>query len=247
MYTMSKNERKSIKSRLSDENQMNKIIQFDKKTYPGSRQHFVQEIDRTEIINEEVVGKGSFGVVWKGIWCGRDVAVKYIADSDADREAFTTETRELSRNSNRNIIRLYGMCIKKPICLVLKFADGGTLYDVAEHQRQSSQRLYDPLQYSANSNNAAVKRLDDENEPNKMNEDEMSWKNKCLHEIKLCTELQDRIDNQDAVISHLKQRIEKLRDYKEQVIVLKVEREHLENKVKMLNEKVKYLVTPGTE
>lgn len=47
-----------------------------------------------------------------------------------------------------------------------------------------------------------------------------------------------------AVISHLKQQIEKLRDYKEQVVVLKAEREHLENKVKMLNEKVKYLSTP---
>lgn len=47
-----------------------------------------------------------------------------------------------------------------------------------------------------------------------------------------------------AIISHLKQQIEKLRDYKEQVIVLKTERDHLENKVKVLNEKVKYLSTP---
>ncbi|KAK0072202.1 hypothetical protein PV326_000308 [Microctonus aethiopoides] len=125
---MSENERKSIKSGSSDENQMNKIIQFDKKTDPGSRQHVVQEIDRTEILTEEIVDKGSFSVVWKGKWRGWDVAVKYIADSDADREAFTTETRELSRNSHLNIIRLYGVCIKKPICLVLEFADGGWLY-----------------------------------------------------------------------------------------------------------------------
>ncbi|KAK0073950.1 hypothetical protein PV325_008973 [Microctonus aethiopoides] len=108
---MSKNERKSIKSGSSDENQMNKIIQFDKKTDPGSRQHFVEEINHDEILTEEIVGKDSFGVVWKGKWCGRDVAVKYIADS------------------HRNIIRLYGVCIKKPICLVLEFADGGSLYD----------------------------------------------------------------------------------------------------------------------
>ncbi|KAK0070919.1 hypothetical protein PV326_001918, partial [Microctonus aethiopoides] len=84
----------------------------------------------------------------------------------------------------------------------------------AEHQRQSSHRLYDPLQYSAKSNNAAVKRLDDENEPNKMNEDEMSWKNKYLHEIKLRTELQDQIDNLAAENFHLKQELEKLRGNK---------------------------------
>ncbi|KAK0074352.1 hypothetical protein PV325_008465 [Microctonus aethiopoides] len=120
----------------------------------------------------------------------------------------------------------------------------GGLFDIAEHQRQSSHRLYDPLQYSANSNNAAVKRLEDENEPNKMNEDEMSWKNKYLHEIKLRTELQDLIDNKDALISHLKQEIEKLRVYEEEVIELKVERKHLKNEVEMLNEKLKHLVTP---
>ncbi|KAK0072676.1 hypothetical protein PV326_014207, partial [Microctonus aethiopoides] len=76
----------------------------------------------------------------------------------------------------------------------------------------SSHRLYDPLQYSANSNNAAVKRLDDENEPNKMNKDNMSWKIKYLQGLKLCAELQDQIDNQAAEIFHLKQELEKFRE-----------------------------------
>lgn len=47
-----------------------------------------------------------------------------------------------------------------------------------------------------------------------------------------------------AMISHLKQQIEKLQDYKEQVIILKAERDHLEGKTRILNEKVKYLSTP---
>lgn len=47
-----------------------------------------------------------------------------------------------------------------------------------------------------------------------------------------------------AMISHLKQQIDKLQDYEEQVIILKAEREHLEGKNRMLNEKVKYLSTP---
>jgi protein QN1 len=42
----------------------------------------------------------------------------------------------------------------------------------------------------------------------------------------------------------LKEQIEKFRDYKEQVVVLRAERDHLENKVKTLSEKVKYLSTP---
>ncbi|XP_076653351.1 uncharacterized protein LOC143359339 [Halictus rubicundus] len=140
----------------------------------------------------------------------------------------------------------------------------------------SVQKLYDPLQYTDNGDNNLVKRLTDENdilkeELSKMNKDFMALKKKRLYDLNLLQEeheremaallkdysvkigdsevvkLQSQINTQVAVISHLKQQIEKLRDYKEQVVVLKAEREHLENKVKTLNEKVKYLSTPGTE
>ncbi|XP_063985799.1 centrosomal protein of 162 kDa-like [Diachasmimorpha longicaudata] len=140
----------------------------------------------------------------------------------------------------------------------------------------SSQKLYDPLQFSENGESSVVKRLTSENEIlkeelNKMNKDYMTLKNKRLHDLNLLQEehereiaalvkeysvkfgdskvvkLQGQINTQVAIISHLKEQIDKLQDYKEQVIVLKVEREHLENKVKILNEKVKYLSTPGTE
>ncbi|KAK0072475.1 hypothetical protein PV325_011321, partial [Microctonus aethiopoides] len=84
--------------------------------------------------------------------------------------------------------------------------------DLAEHQRQSCYRLYYPLQYSANSNNAAVKRLHDEKELNKMKKDNMSWKIKYLQGLKLRRELQDQIDNQAAEIFHLKQELEKFRE-----------------------------------
>ncbi|XP_033336180.1 uncharacterized protein LOC117226190 isoform X2 [Megalopta genalis] len=143
-----------------------------------------------------------------------------------------------------------------------------------ETQRLTSsvQKLYDPLQYTENGDNTLVKRLTDENdilkeELSKMNKDFMALKKKRLYDLNLLQEEHERemaallkdysvkigdsevsqINTQVAVISHLKQQIEKLRDYKEQVVVLTAEREHLENKVKSLNEKVKYLSTPGTE
>ncbi|KOC68652.1 Protein QN1 like protein [Habropoda laboriosa] len=140
----------------------------------------------------------------------------------------------------------------------------------------SMQKLYDPMQYTENEDSNLVKRLTDENdilkeELSKMNKDFMALKNKRLHDLNLLQEeheremaallkeysvkfgdskvvkLQGQINTQVAVISHLKQQIEKMRDYKEQVVVLKAEREHLESKVKSLNEKVKYLSTPSTE
>ncbi|XP_015172195.1 PREDICTED: centrosomal protein of 162 kDa-like isoform X2 [Polistes dominula] len=124
--------------------------------------------------------------------------------------------------------------------------------------------------------NTSIKKLLSDNEIlkeelNKMNKDFMALKNKRLHDLNILQEeherematlvkeysvkfgdskvvkLQGQVNSQVAVISHLKEQIDKLRDYKEQVVVLKAEREHLENKVKTLNEKVKYLSTPETE
>ncbi|XP_076679671.1 uncharacterized protein LOC143374960 isoform X2 [Andrena cerasifolii] len=150
----------------------------------------------------------------------------------------------------------------------------GHMFD-ANTQRLSAsvQKLYDPMQYTENGDSHhLVKRLTDENdilkeELSKMNKDFMALKNKRLHDLNLLQEEHERematllkeysvklgdskvgqVNTQLAVISHLEQQIEKLRDYKEQVVVLKAERCHLEAKVKTLTEKVKYLASPSTE
>ncbi|KYM98619.1 PREDICTED: centrosomal protein of 162 kDa [Cyphomyrmex costatus] len=140
----------------------------------------------------------------------------------------------------------------------------------------STPKLYDPVQYTENGKNGVIKKLTNENdilkeELSKINKDFMALKSKRLHDLNLLQEeherematlvkeysvkigdskavkLQGQINTQGAIISHLKEQVEKFRDYKEQVIILKTEREHLENKVKSLTEKVKYLSTPGTE
>lgn len=77
-----------------------------------------------------MVGEGSFGVVYRGIWKGKDVAVKNIT-TEAERKAFTVEVRQLSRVSHENIVRLYGACTKgSNICLVMEYAEGGSLFNV---------------------------------------------------------------------------------------------------------------------
>jgi serine/threonine protein kinase len=56
------------------------------------------------------------------------VAVKHI-DSEAERKAFTIEVRQLSRVNHPNIVKLYGACTSNPVCLVMEFAEGGSLYN----------------------------------------------------------------------------------------------------------------------
>ncbi|KAL4711526.1 hypothetical protein ACJJTC_000542, partial [Scirpophaga incertulas] len=98
------------------------------------QQTFVEEIDYSEIRELSVVGKGAFGVVWKGLWRNTFVAVKHI-NSEAEKREFAIEVRQLSRVSHPNIVRLYGACTKGAhVCLVMEYAEGGSLYNVLHHR-----------------------------------------------------------------------------------------------------------------
>ncbi|XP_019393309.1 PREDICTED: mitogen-activated protein kinase kinase kinase 7 isoform X2 [Crocodylus porosus] len=87
-----------------------------------------EEIDYKEMTVEEVVGRGAFGVVCKAKWRGKDVAIKQI-ESESERKAFIVELRQLSRVNHPNIVKLYGACLN-PVCLVMEYAEGGSLYNV---------------------------------------------------------------------------------------------------------------------
>ncbi|XP_013189820.1 mitogen-activated protein kinase kinase kinase 7 isoform X2 [Amyelois transitella] len=98
------------------------------------QQHFVEEIDYSEIEEIAIVGKGAFGVVWKGLWRNKFVAVKHI-NSESERREFAIEVRQLSRVCHPNIVRLYGACTKRNhVCLVMEYAEGGSLYNVLHNR-----------------------------------------------------------------------------------------------------------------
>ena len=103
----------------------------------NSIQHFVQEINFNEIETEEIVGKGSFGVVWKGKWRGQCVAIKLI-NSEGEKKAFAVEVQQLSRVTHPNIVKLFGACTKNPVCLVMEYAEGGSLYNILHSNIESN-------------------------------------------------------------------------------------------------------------
>ncbi|XP_068087273.1 mitogen-activated protein kinase kinase kinase 7 isoform X2 [Hyperolius riggenbachi] len=88
-----------------------------------------EQIDYKEIEVEEVVGRGTFGVVCKAKWREKDVAIKQI-ESESERKAFIVELRQLSRVNHPNIVKLYGACLNPVVCLVMEYAEGGSLYNV---------------------------------------------------------------------------------------------------------------------
>uniref|UniRef100_A0ABI0NJU1 Mitogen-activated protein kinase kinase kinase 7 n=1 Tax=Bos taurus TaxID=9913 RepID=A0ABI0NJU1_BOVIN len=80
------------------------------------------------VLTLKVVGRGAFGVVCKAKWRAKDVAIKQI-ESESERKAFIVELRQLSRVNHPNIVKLYGACLN-PVCLVMEYAEGGSLYNV---------------------------------------------------------------------------------------------------------------------
>lgn len=74
-----------------------------------------------------MIGKGSFGVVHKATWKGMTVAVKRI-ETEAERKAFTIEINHLLRVNHENIVQLYGVP-DQDVCIVMEYAEGGSLYN----------------------------------------------------------------------------------------------------------------------
>lgn len=99
---------------------------------------FVENINHTEIERGALLGKGSFGVVFRGIWRTQpngdiiEVAIK-IFDTIGEKSDFLVERRQLARVQHDNIIRLYGASLGPS--LIMEYADCGSLYKVLHQQK----------------------------------------------------------------------------------------------------------------
>lgn len=101
----------------------------------------IEEIDIKEIEFLESIGKGSFGVVYKALWKGHTVAVKRV-ETESEVNAFHNEVQQLARVNHENIIHLYGACMSDAHkCLVIEFADGGSLYHLLHSSHKTEYNL----------------------------------------------------------------------------------------------------------
>ncbi|XP_018496941.1 serine/threonine-protein kinase pelle [Galendromus occidentalis] len=92
--------------------------------------------EATQGFNEQkILGRGGFGIVYRGYWKYTDVAIKKLKVSASRslehvRQVFT-ELKVLEKCRFDNILNLYGVSIDKPdeACLVYQFMPGGSLDD----------------------------------------------------------------------------------------------------------------------
>lgn len=91
------------------------------------------EVDFEEISLIDIIGVGAFGKVYRAVWREDEVAVKVARtenyqDSSEIIEDVKKEAKLFSIFKHRNIVGLFGVCLKPPnLCLILEYARGGTL------------------------------------------------------------------------------------------------------------------------
>jgi serine/threonine protein kinase len=91
-------------------------------------------LDFKEVTMGKQVGMGSYGMVYKGVWKGVEVAVKRFIKQKLDERRmleFRAEMAFLSELHHPNIVLFIGACVKRPnLCIVTEFVKQGSLKEI---------------------------------------------------------------------------------------------------------------------
>ncbi|KAI3980594.1 hypothetical protein MKX01_025159 [Papaver californicum] len=99
----------------------------------------VWEIDARLLTFGNKVGSGSFGDLYKGIYCTQEVAIKVLkaerVSAEMQRE-FAQEVYIMRKVRHKNVVQFIGACTRPPsLCIVTEFMSGGSIYDFLHKQK----------------------------------------------------------------------------------------------------------------
>lgn len=94
------------------------------------------QLDPLELTFEETIGSGQFGLVMRGKWRDKKVAVKMIKEGSMSEDEFKEEAKVMMKLSHCKLVQLYGLCTQRsPMCLVFEFMEKGALLDYLKAKR----------------------------------------------------------------------------------------------------------------
>jgi len=100
---------------------------------------------------QQKIGKGTFGEVFRGIWNGTEVAVKFLNMSNMNAEFlddFHKEVNIMRGLRHPNILQFLGACTSMPnVCIVMEYMPFGSLYRILhdDSTKDASDRLSNEL------------------------------------------------------------------------------------------------------
>lgn len=102
-------------------------------------------LDPIELVEENKLGEGSFGIVYKGMFRGNTVAIKKmkrIQQTQASIEEFDKEVKMLDKFRCDYIVHFYGaVFIPDKICMVTELAPFGSLNDLIKNHNPLDERV----------------------------------------------------------------------------------------------------------
>ncbi|KAK9820247.1 hypothetical protein WJX72_007981 [[Myrmecia] bisecta] len=91
------------------------------------------ELDPEDIVFQDKIASGAFGDLYKGVYCGQDVAIKILRNVQNDTQQyqeFLQEVAIMRKVRHKNVVQFIGACTRKPnLCIVFEFMSGGSVYD----------------------------------------------------------------------------------------------------------------------
>ncbi|GER47879.1 protein kinase [Striga asiatica] len=91
------------------------------------------EIDWRLLKMGEKIAAGSCGDLYRGVYLGRDVAIKVLRSEHLNKSLeaeFAQEVAILRQVHHENVVRFIGACTKLPhLCIVTDYTPGGSLYE----------------------------------------------------------------------------------------------------------------------
>lgn len=108
-----------------------------------------------------MIGKGNFGLVYRGKWKGAEVAVKTLKkESQMSSQAFLEEAAIMKRMRHDKLVKLYAVCTKSiPIYIIQEYMSNGCLLEYL-HEKSAAINFED-LIYIAQQIASGMKYLDE--------------------------------------------------------------------------------------
>ncbi|KAL3514960.1 hypothetical protein ACH5RR_021862 [Cinchona calisaya] len=99
----------------------------------------VWEIDPQHLNFEYKIASGSYGDLYKGIYCSQEVAIKILKAERLNAELqkeFAQEVYIMRKVRHKNVVQFIGACTRPPnLCIVTEFMSGGSVYDYLHKQK----------------------------------------------------------------------------------------------------------------
>ncbi|XP_052308804.1 serine/threonine-protein kinase STY17 isoform X2 [Populus trichocarpa] len=99
----------------------------------------VWEIHTSQLKVENKVASGSYGDLYRGIYCSQEVAIKVLKPERVSAEMlreFSQEVYIMRKVRHKNVVQLIGACTRSPnLCIVTEFMAKGSLYNFLHKQK----------------------------------------------------------------------------------------------------------------